>query len=162
MEKENFVVMHLHPQYHVVVVQGRQRNIHKRLMHLQSCCFAYLNLLLFRRPRCQRAVAVANLKAPSTRMRIFLKPHLFLWGFCFRAHVSGESGMRNRNFLSPLSRVETFEYAMNPRLRVVPQLSSGIVERAKRERAWKSPHARKGDTRNQTSIIMPARAKMIP
>ena len=33
------------------------------------------------------------------------------------------------------------------RLRVVPLFSSGIVERAKRERAWKSPHARKGDTR---------------
>ena len=33
------------------------------------------------------------------------------------------------------------------RLRVVPLLSSGIVERAKRERAWKSLHARKGDTR---------------
>ena len=33
------------------------------------------------------------------------------------------------------------------RLRVVPDFSSGIVERAKRERAWKSPHARKGDTR---------------
>ena len=33
------------------------------------------------------------------------------------------------------------------RLRVVPHLSSGIVERAKREGAWKSPHARKGDTR---------------
>ena len=32
------------------------------------------------------------------------------------------------------------------RLRVVPHFSSGIVERAKRERAWKSPHARKGDT----------------
>ena len=30
---------------------------------------------------------------------------------------------------------------------VVPHFSSGIVERAKRERAWKSPHARKGDTR---------------
>ena len=30
------------------------------------------------------------------------------------------------------------------RLRVVPHFSSGIVERAKRERAWKSPHARKG------------------
>ena len=29
-------------------------------------------------------------------------------------------------------------------LRVVPHFSSGIVERAKRERAWKSPHARKG------------------
>ena len=33
------------------------------------------------------------------------------------------------------------------RLRVVPHFSSGIGERAKRERAWKSPHARKGDTR---------------
>ena len=33
------------------------------------------------------------------------------------------------------------------RLRVVPHFSSGIVERAKREHAWKSPHARKGDTR---------------
>ena len=32
------------------------------------------------------------------------------------------------------------------RLRVVPHFSSGIVERAKRERAWKSPDARKGDT----------------
>ena len=33
------------------------------------------------------------------------------------------------------------------RLRVVPHFSSGIRERAKRERAWKSPHARKGDMR---------------
>ena len=33
------------------------------------------------------------------------------------------------------------------RLRIVPYVSSGIEERAKRERAWKSPHARKGDTR---------------
>ena len=32
------------------------------------------------------------------------------------------------------------------RLQVVPHFSSGIVERAKRERAWKSAHARKGDT----------------
>ena len=32
------------------------------------------------------------------------------------------------------------------RLRVVSHFSSGIVERAKRQRAWKSPHARKGDT----------------
>ena len=33
------------------------------------------------------------------------------------------------------------------RLRVVPRLSSRTVERAKRERAWKSPHPRKDDTR---------------
>ena len=33
------------------------------------------------------------------------------------------------------------------RLRVVPHFSSGRVERAKREWAWKSPYAKKGDTR---------------
>ena len=33
------------------------------------------------------------------------------------------------------------------RLRVVPHFSSRIVKPAKRECAWKSPHARKGDTR---------------
>ena len=37
-----------------------------------------------------------------------------------------------------------------PRLRVVPHFSSGIVERAKREHAWKSPHARKGVSRALT------------
>ena len=33
--------------FHVVVVQWRQRNVQKRVMHVQSCCFAYINLLLF-------------------------------------------------------------------------------------------------------------------
>ena len=32
---------------------------------------------------------------------------------------------------------------MSARLPVFPHFSSGIVERVKRERAWKSPHARK-------------------
>ena len=41
----------------------------------------------------------------------------------------------------------SFTVTSGSRLRVVPHFSSGIVERAKRERAWKSPHARKGDTR---------------
>ena len=35
------------------------------------------------------------------------------------------------------------------RLRVVPHLSSGIVEWAKHERAWKSLHARKGPARSK-------------
>ena len=35
---------------------------------------------------------------------------------------------------------------LKTRLRVVPHFSSGIVERAKRERTWKSPHARKAST----------------
>ena len=32
---------------HVIVVQRRLRNVQKRLMHVQSCCFANLNPLLF-------------------------------------------------------------------------------------------------------------------
>ena len=33
--------------FHVVVVQRRQRNVQKRVMNVQSCCFSNLNLLLF-------------------------------------------------------------------------------------------------------------------
>ena len=41
--------------FHVVVVQGRWRNVPKSMMHVQSCCFANINLLLFWRPRyCRR------------------------------------------------------------------------------------------------------------
>ena len=40
--------------FHVVVVQWRQRNVQKSVMHVQSCCFANVNLLLFCRPRCRR------------------------------------------------------------------------------------------------------------
>ena len=45
---------------------------------------------------------------PSTRIRIFLNPQLFHWGFGFRHYLSDESGMRIRNFFNPLSRVEIF------------------------------------------------------
>ena len=31
----------------LVVVQRRQRNVQKNVMHVQSCCFACLNPLLF-------------------------------------------------------------------------------------------------------------------
>ena len=40
--------------FHVVVVQRRQRNVQKRVMHVQSCGFANLNLLLFGCFRCRR------------------------------------------------------------------------------------------------------------
>ena len=33
--------------FHVVVVQWRQINVQKSVMHVQSCCFPNLNLLLF-------------------------------------------------------------------------------------------------------------------
>ena len=46
----------------VVVVQWRQRNVQKRVMHVQSCCFANLNLLLFRRSRwCRRRRCLRSL-----------------------------------------------------------------------------------------------------
>ena len=38
-------------QFHVVVVQRRQRNGQKSVMHVQSCCFAYLNYCFFCRSR---------------------------------------------------------------------------------------------------------------
>ena len=46
----------------------------------------------------------------------FLNPQLFLSGYGSHPHVSCESGMRIRNFLNPLSRVQIFEYGMNPEL----------------------------------------------
>ena len=58
------------------------------------------------------------------------------------------SSIRYRILLDVLFRCLGFlKHLLMPRLRVVPHFSSGIVERAKRDRAWKSPHARKGDTR---------------
>ena len=38
----------------VVVVQWRQRNVQKSVMHVQSCCFANPNLLLFWSSCCRR------------------------------------------------------------------------------------------------------------
>ena len=34
-------------KFHVEVMQQRQRNVQKSVMHVQSCCFANLNLVLF-------------------------------------------------------------------------------------------------------------------
>ena len=40
--------------FHVLVVQWRQRNEQKSLMHVQTCCFVNLNLLFFCRSRWPR------------------------------------------------------------------------------------------------------------
>ena len=47
-------------QFHVVVVQRQKRNVQKSVMHVQSCCFACLNLLLFCRSRCRRRHRYVN------------------------------------------------------------------------------------------------------
>ena len=39
--------------FHVVVVQQQQRNVQKSVMHVLSCCFANVNLLLFCRSLCR-------------------------------------------------------------------------------------------------------------
>ena len=36
----------------VAVVQQRVRNVQKRVMHVQSCCFGHIDRLLFCRSRC--------------------------------------------------------------------------------------------------------------
>ena len=40
--------------FHVEIAQRRLRNVQKSVMHVQSCCFANLNLLFFCRSRCRR------------------------------------------------------------------------------------------------------------
>ena len=42
-----------------------------------------------------------------------LQSPFFFFGNGFRPLLSGESGIRFRNFFNPLSRVEIFEYALN-------------------------------------------------
>ena len=49
-------------QFHVVVVQRRQRNVQKkRFARAESFCFACLNVLLFCRSRCRRRRCVNSL-----------------------------------------------------------------------------------------------------
>jgi len=63
---------------------------------------------------CQNEFYWDENRPPFTRIRIFLNPQLFLSGYNFSPHVSGESEIRIRYFLNPLSRVEIFEYTVNP------------------------------------------------
>ena len=54
-EKENFCVVftysikqaHEIRYFHVIVMQWWQRIVQKNILHMQSCCFANLNLLFF-------------------------------------------------------------------------------------------------------------------
>ena len=54
--------------FHVVVVQGQQRNAQKSVLHVQSCCFAHLTYCLtFRLPSqlCFRKVPIVKTKPPE-------------------------------------------------------------------------------------------------
>ena len=41
-------------KFHVAAVQRRLRNVQKRVMHVQSCCFGDINLLLVTSSLCRR------------------------------------------------------------------------------------------------------------
>ena len=41
-------------KFNVAVVQRRKEMYEKSVMHLRSCCFANINLLIFSRSRCCR------------------------------------------------------------------------------------------------------------
>ena len=66
-------------------------------IHNFICCLKYI---------CR---ASSFYKAPSTRMRIFLKTEVFFSVLALRPHVNGVFGMRKRRFSKTLSRVEVFE-----------------------------------------------------
>ena len=60
-KKKKVIVLSVHVlhkreirKFHIVIVQWRQRNVQKSVMHVQNCCFASLNLLLLYRSRCRR------------------------------------------------------------------------------------------------------------
>ena len=59
--------------FHVVVVQQRQRNVQKRVVHVQSCCLPNLNLLLFCRSRCLSYLLFTSVPSQST-LRGFVSP----------------------------------------------------------------------------------------
>ena len=49
---------------HVVVLLRRQGIVQKSVMHVQSCSFANLNLLLYCRSRCRRRRCCLSLSSP--------------------------------------------------------------------------------------------------
>ena len=67
-ERETFCVVftysvkqvHEIRKFHVAIVQRWLKNVQKSVMHVQSCCFANINLLLFCCSRCRRRCCCLN------------------------------------------------------------------------------------------------------
>ena len=54
---------------HVVIAQLRQRNVQKSVMHVQSCSFANIDVLLFCRSRCRRRRRCQDRPGKGSRRR---------------------------------------------------------------------------------------------
>ena len=63
-------------KFHGVVVQRRQRNVQKSVMHVQSCCFGDKTLLLFCRSRCRRRLRCLSSPLGWQTMHKSLRPGL--------------------------------------------------------------------------------------
>ena len=88
--------------FHVLVVQRQQRNVQKSVMHVQSCCFANLNLLLFflfwlpslsllpKLPNAIGKTSLSYLQLPSleTQLSPSLFPHIKTSGALFQRFQS--------------------------------------------------------------------------
>ena len=79
-------------QFHVVVAQRRQGNAQKRVMDVQGCCFANLNLLgFFCRSRCRRPRRCLSSLVSPERLEdkandaTFTMRCLFYWTSVFQA-----------------------------------------------------------------------------
>ena len=83
LEKENFCIMFIYSikrareigHFHVAVVQRRLRNVQKTVMHVQNCCFADINLLLF---------SLFSLPSPSS----LIKLSIVVIQFCCHGNVT--------------------------------------------------------------------------
>ena len=98
--------------FHAVVVQRRQRNVQKRVIHVQSCYFANLNLLVYSgRSRCRRrrlCLRCLLIKVDTTVYFAATYPRYVFGGkkSCIMARTSGTSfSIRNRHAFGPASKV---------------------------------------------------------
>ena len=70
----------------VVVVQWRERNVHKSVMHEQSCCFAYSPYWLFKNCRCPRCCDILKSllwTSPSPPPIVILRIMIIYCCFCY-------------------------------------------------------------------------------
>ena len=85
-------------QFRVVVVQRRQRNVQKNVMHVQSCCFACLNLLLFFRSLyCRRRRYFSEHREQYFRGTLVCKISIRQSNCCIEISITRESRLKIRS-----------------------------------------------------------------
>ena len=98
-------------QFHVVVLHWRQRNVQKSMMHVQSCCLANLNQLLFCRSRWRRRRRCLSFLISYTKRLQFFVTNLsrFVVG-----SVQYRDHLRSRIICGPFWRSFAVLYSSRP------------------------------------------------